>query len=496
MSKFPPKKYESDIIIARPKLNWSQYQRTVFKNIAQENGHLIIEAFAGSSKTTTIVEGFRYVPKGKKIIALSFNKRIQEELQARSPSFVETKTFHAISLMAIKQRFGNVEIDNNKAFNLVKEQFGKDNNYDLINNICDAMAFCKYTLTDSPRQISDIIDRFGIDLCDMDRDEFIGVVIRSLGKSKTLTSKIDFNDMIWYPFVYNLFLGSYQMVFVDERQDMNAAQFFITKKLCDSNGGRIIAVGDRFQNIYNWLGSDNSIVDELQQHPNTKTLPLPISYRCPKKVIKLLQNWVPDITCPETAIEGEIKDISLNDMYDTIEPGCFILSRVNAPLIKICLRLIRGGRVKANIKGRDVGEQLNYLIKKSKKKQMPAFLKWLDTWKDKEVDKLISKGIKTDNVLDRYECLTNLCDEFGDLEKVSSKIKELFNDKDEKNMVILSSCHKSKGLEKDDVYLLRWTFRVWFDQMHMIEKPNEEGNVVYVAASRTCKRLFVVHKQL
>src|SRR5271165_2267624 len=105
MSKFPPKKPVITTFKPRLKLDWSEYQKAVFRNIATDTGNLIIEAYAGSAKTTSIVESFRYVPKGKKTIALSFGKRIQEELQARAPSYIETFTFHSLGFRAIKQRF-------------------------------------------------------------------------------------------------------------------------------------------------------------------------------------------------------------------------------------------------------------------------------------------------------------------------------------------------------------------------------------------------------
>jgi len=495
-SKFPPKKPDNTHLIKpRQKLNWSEYQKAIFKNIATEKGHLIIEAYAGASKTSSIIESFRYLPKGKKAIALAFNKKIQEELQSRAPSYIETFTFHSLGLRAIKQRFGPIEIDDYKVFNIVKEQLDKDTNYDLIINICDTVAFCKYGLLDTPSQIDSLIDHFGIDLCEIPRKEFIGLVIKTLSYDKNMTSKIDFNDMCWFPFVHNLNMGSYDFVFIDERQDLNKSQLVMAKKICNPSGGRIIACGDEYQALYSWRLSDSSVINEIRNNPNTKTLPLPISYRCPKKIIELAQNWVPDIVCPDTAIEGEINDISLNEMFKMVKPGAFILSRTNAPLIKICMALIKNN-VKANIRGRDVGKQLNFLIKKSKKKQISAFLKWLEQWKDDEVIRLKDKGINPENTLDRYECLINLCEDCSSLSEVSNKIDQLFNDTDENNIVILSTVHRVKGNEKDNVFILRWTFRAWFDNMEDLEKPNEEANIAYVAITRSKSKLFIVHKSV
>lgn len=493
-TRFPPKRPDNSHIIKAPvKHNWSEYQKNIFRNVGRDTGHLIVEAYAGSSKTTSIVESFKYIPRGKKTLALAFNKIIQEELRSRAPSYIEVFTFHSLGFRAIKQRFGNVELDDYKVSNLVKSQIG-DDDYDLITNICDTVAFCKYGLEDSPNQIDSIISNFGIDLCETDRKQFISLVIKTLALDKTETSKIDFNDMCWFPFVYNLPLGSFDYIFLDEVQDLNKSQMIMAKKAC-KNDGRIIAVGDPNQALYSWRMADTSVLNEIRNQEETKILPLPISYRCPKEIIKLAKNWVPDITCPETASDGVIKDISLNELNNLVKPGCFILSRTNAPLIKICMNLIRNG-IKANIRGRDIGKQLGYLVKKSKKKQIASFLKWLEDWKNSEVALLKSKNINTENVLDRYECLVNLCEESKTLEEVSKRINDLFNDTDENNIVILSSVHRSKGLEKDDVFVLKWTFRAWFDKMHLLEKPNEEANIAYVSITRARKRLFIVNKAI
>ena len=494
-NKYPPKRPDkSHIIKFPPKLNWSEYQKDIFKDIGKGQGHTIIEARAGSSKTTSIVEGFRYLPKGKKAIALAFNKNIQEELQSRSPSYIETSTFHSLGLRAIKQRFGAIQLDDNKVFFLAKSLVNEEeNSFEIATALSDTVAYCKYGLLDTPKQIDDLIDHFGIDLCEMERENFIKLVIQILSLDKNKTDTIDFNDMCWLPFIHNLFLGQYDYVFVDERQDLNKSQLVMARKACKLNGGRIIATGDSFQELYSWRLSDNSIIEDLKKQEGTKVLPLPISYRCPKKIIELVKNWVSDISCPETAIEGEIKDITLNSLYDIAKPGCFILSRTNAPLIKICMNFIKLG-IKANIRGRDVGKQLNYLIRKSKKKKIAAFLKWLENWKNEEVIKLHAKRINPENVLDRYECLANICEDSKNLEEVSKRINELFNDVDDNKIITLSTVHRAKGLESNQVFLLRWTFRTWFDEMEHLEKPNEEANIAYVGATRSKEKLFIVHK--
>ena len=90
--------------------------------------------------------------------------------------------------------------------------------------------------------------------------------------------------------------------------------------------------------------ADTSVVDSLRDEGLALELKLPISYRCPKEVIKLAQNYIPDIICPDTSESGTVNNIGLNELMKTAKPGCFILSRTNAPLIGLCLKFIKLGK--------------------------------------------------------------------------------------------------------------------------------------------------------
>lgn len=476
------------------KPNWSNYQKSVFYDINKGKGHTLVLARAGSGKTTVLVESLKYVPKGKKILALAFNKIIQQELRKRAPLHVQAYTFHSLGYQAVKHRFGEVAIDQFKAQNIVKEVVG-DEDYDLVENICQAMTLCKCFLKDSPKDIENLIFKFGIDTCGIEFNKFISYVIQSLGKCKAMTKTIDFDDMCWFVFVHNLNVGKYDYVFVDEYQDLNRSQLVIAEKACNSNNGRLIFFGDDLQDLYSWRGSDASMVKGFLEDGLAKVLPLPISYRCPVKIIDMARQWATDIESAPTAADGNIEDVHFNELFNKVKPGNFILSRTNAPLIKICLKLIRQ-RVKATIKGKDIGGNLSYLIKKSKKKTIPAFLNWLEKWKEEELAKLEEKKINPSNLLDKYECLKELCDEYTNLTDVIQAIKDLFNDTDENNKVVLSSVHRAKGTETNDVFLLHWTFKVWFHE-EMEKEPgeeNEEMNIAYVAITRAKKNLYLVKK--
>ena len=58
----------------------TEEQRRIFKFIQKRKENILIEAYAGAGKTTTIVEAVHLLPKDASILFLAFNKHIKEEL--------------------------------------------------------------------------------------------------------------------------------------------------------------------------------------------------------------------------------------------------------------------------------------------------------------------------------------------------------------------------------------------------------------------------------
>lgn len=54
----------------------SKYQQAVYDAVTSGSGHRVIEAVAGSGKTTTIVEALKLVPTDARVLFLAFNKHI------------------------------------------------------------------------------------------------------------------------------------------------------------------------------------------------------------------------------------------------------------------------------------------------------------------------------------------------------------------------------------------------------------------------------------
>jgi superfamily I DNA/RNA helicase len=490
VSKFPPKKpNNSHIRIAQPKRNWSSYQKDIFRDIAKGIGHTVVIARAGSGKTSTIVEGFKYLPKGKKTLMVAFNKAIAEELKQRAPSYVDVMTLHSLGFRAIKQSFGEVVLENDKAHHLIATLIGDDRDmWEVNQSIAKCVSLCKGFLVDTPAKIGDLIDRFGIEIFDYSRDKFIELVIKTLGLCKNTKKVVDFDDMIWFPFVYRLNVGKFDVVFVDEAQDLNQAQIAMVLSACKIDG-RIIAVGDPAQSIYQFRGADSEAIPNFVHKLSAKTLPLSVTYRCPKKVVELAQEIVPDIVAAEDAKDGTVEDVPVEQILKLVKAGDFVLSRTNAPLVKYCMALLRAG-IPANIQGRDVGSNLLYFIKKSKAKTINAFIDYVNSWREIEVKRLLSEKKDTMVAIDKSECLLNLCEGTLTIKDLKETIEKLFNDVDDSSKVIFSTTHKAKGLERNRVFILTNTYR------YGPGVEGEEANLWYVAVTRSKSELYLVRRNL
>lgn len=488
-SKFPPKKPDnSHIVKFSPKRNWSNYQKAIFQDIAKGAGNTVVIARAGSGKTSTIVEGFKYLPKGKKTLMVAFNKSIAEELKQRAPSYIDVFTLHSLGYRAIRQVYGNDVILENDKCRLLVEGITSNSreDWELNQSICKCVSLCKGFLFDTPKNIDELIDQFGIETFDMPRDEFIKVVIKTMGLCKMQTKVIDFDDMIYFPFVHGLNVGKYDVVFVDEAQDLNAAQMAMVFSALRPTG-RCIAVGDPAQSIYQFRGADSAAIPNFIKKLNAKTLPLSVTYRCPKKVVKLAKEIVPDIEAPESASEGIIEELPIEKLLGTIHKGDFVLSRTNAPLIKYCLAALRAG-IPANIQGRDIGSNLLYFIKKSKAKTIDSFVKYVNDWRESEIKRLLVEKKNTDVAIDKAECLLNLCEGTLTLKDLKENIEKLFSDVDDSAKVVFSTVHKAKGLERDRVFVFTNTFR------YGPGVEGEEANLWYVAITRSKSHLYLVRK--
>lgn len=302
---------------------------------------------------------------------------------------------------------------------------------------------------------------------------------------------IDYSDMLFVPLHVIATSGEYDNVIVDEAQDMNAAQLALAQQVL-KKGGRLIVVGDQHQAIYGFRGADSGSMERLREKFSAKVLKLPVSYRCPQEIIDEARRFVPDIEASPTTPTGSVEYVGYGRMVREAKPGDFILSRLNAPLLRLCLMFIKEGRA-AVVEGRDVGKGLlNIISKMTFNKPVPVqtFLQSLKVWKFKQVEaaQAADDRDREQLVTDQTEALTILSEDCTDMDAVRAHIGKMFEDTGGKgNRIICSTVHKAKGLEADRVFILCDTFKGGWEG-----GTGEEANLKYVAVTRAKKTLTYV----
>lgn len=465
---------------------WSPMQEAVFEDARFGSGHTSVRARAGSGKTSVIVESFKHVPRGCSTLMVAFNKSIADELKTRAPRSVTVQTLHGYGFATVMRAIGKLEVDQDRTDSIIRGLVGAERkDSDRRYALKKVVSFAKNTLTESAEDLDVLVDAYDLDIVG-DRDEFFGQVVQVLERCKDVGGSIDFDDMIWLPHALNLHPRSYDRVFIDELQDLNTAQIDLALKAADSFGGRICAVGDPAQAIYQFRGADAGAFENVVSRLGAKILPLSITYRCAKAVVDVAREVVPDFEAAPDAAEGEVhRGVSELSMLQDVVPGDFILSRTNAPLIGFCLSLLRKG-VPATIQGRDVAQQLMSFVQKSGASTVDALLKHVEKWREREVERLVSRDPprETRTVEDKAAMFRALAEGAQSVRDVEDRIQRLFGDGAPTGRVVLSTTHKAKGLERDRVFVLESTYRKW--------PGTQEDNLWYTAITRARRDLRIV----
>jgi DNA helicase-2/ATP-dependent DNA helicase PcrA len=438
--------------------NPSVFQIQIFEDIAHGVGHTVVDAVAGSGKTTTILNGLFYIPPGVSACFCAFGHDISEELKERCPvGGVEIATTHSFGSRAIKKRHRYSRLDKYKLKNTVTERLGdpytnpEEPNEELaerIDQVCKAVSFSKQFLAHDLSSVLSLIDDYGLDFMtetelknkpseeevELRLNEFAQLVLAVQYDTKSNTSVFDFDDMIWFPVVFNLSVDQFDIVFVDETQDLNRCQMELVKKMVRP-GGRIIAVGDERQAIYLFRGADQHSMQNLVTGLNAKRLSLSVTYRCAKNIVKYAKDNVTGldhVQAADNAPDGEVVESTYDDLVKNAKAGDFIISRLNAPNMTLAMHLL-ANNVRCNIRGKDLGNYFKYFIKRAKCKTLPDFMDFIVKWRENQIQMLQERKKKPanmealiENIEDRAACMTALAEGCYDLPSMLVKISELF----------------------------------------------------------------------
>lgn len=477
-----------------PEFTPTPEQQAVVEATARADANLMVSAFAGCSKTTTLVLAARQVRVPG--LALAFNKRIAQEMVKKLPANFASKTMNGLGHGAWARALPSgtsLKIEDKKLGKLVS-QVAKDQRVELGSDQWDD---CRRLATKAMSQglvlrgepfegLLPDDDATWRDLCDglwIVEDQqglMIDLARQILERDVALARQgvISFDDQIYCSAMLGGRFPQYPVTFVDEAQDLSPLNHRMVA-LATRADGRLLAVGDPHQAIYAFRGADGASMGKiraLRHEASWKDLPLATTFRCPKVIVERQQGHVPGFRAWHTNPEGHFEALqgdgfeghataageefawSWEDIQRRLpNPGASlaVLCRNNAPLMSMAFRLLRRG-VGVFMLGTDIGKGLISLSRKLAPEDatpVDALRASLDEWESSESSKAIANGKeeRVAGIADRAECLRATlegaaCRDAGELRLMLGKLFAR-----EAGQVTLASIHRAKGLEWDMV---------------------------------------------
>ena len=290
---------------------------------------------------------------------------------------------------------------------------------------------------------------------------------------------------------------------IDEAQDMSQDDFRLVQALIRQNEEmRIIAVGDDDQNIYAFRGSDSRYMQSLISQDGAKLYEMTDNYRSSKAVVDCANRFVKRIpgrmkqTSIHSAIgeEGRVRTLkSLLEAEINVQGSTAILTRTNEETMQVAYELEQRGlhaTVAQSMGGFRFGNlaEVRYFLKQ---------LKQLGKNDDISITKEIWQAAKQ-RTLDTYAtstCLSIMQHFFTDFEITHktyyrSDLREFIFESDIEDFIVsddksvfVSTIHKAKGREFDNVYLLSSIPDV---------RDVEDMRAYYVGLTRAKRNLYLV----
>lgn len=301
-----------------------------------------------------------------------------------------------------------------------------------------------------------------------------------------------------------------KVIVIDEAQDMDENEFSLIEALMEQNDDlHIIAVGDDDQNIYKFRGSDSKYLKKLIDNYEAKKYDLLDNYRSCKSIVNFANRFALSISerlksKPIHAVSNEIgvvrfiKHVGSNMEYPIVrniqsnmndETIC-VLTNTNDEALRIT-GLLKKEAIPARLIQSNDGFNLYDLA------ELRMFLKFTSVNKESPIisDKIWDNSIEQLKAkYARSSCLDmclRLLNSFSstwrkryrsDLEMFirESQISDFYQV--DMKEVIVSTIHKAKGREFDNVYMLLNNISI---------NTDEEKRKIYVGITRAKKALYI-----
>ena len=448
-------------------------------DLAEMGDDLKIEAYAGAGKTSTLA-AISDALKDKRGLYIAFNKTIATEAAQKFPNNVECRTAHSLAYRAVGYKFKN-------RFGRLAGGYVAEEVLNLSSVINDLTPACMGNM------VIDVINRFtqsadleiGRDhapwsylaLTVDDKDLRYAIADDAIGYARKLW-KMMIDPEKKVPITHDTYLKLWSMdnpkinkdfILFDEAQDASPVMLNL---VCDQQAQNIF-VGDRYQQIYSWRGAVNA----MQKIVTTNSCQISQSFRFGQPIADVANAILNNNLGANVNIRG-FDEVS-SSVVSVKSPDA-ILCRTNGTLINALINRLKSGDKIAVAGG--CSDTIS-LLKAAGELKESGFTSYRELSLFKSWEEVVEFS-ETDAGSD-LATLVRLVT-FHDLNDLISALERTNRVKDRDADLILSTAHKSKGMEWGSV-------RLENDFRHVDSKgySSEESNLLYVAATRAINQLDV-----
>lgn len=430
---------------------------------------LVISSLAGTGKTT-LLENFAMNFNSSKILYLVFNRAMLIEAATRFIKYpnVRIETFHSLARKSMDIQEERIS-ENIRILDMVPFVAQEaDMNVDFCRDVMSSL----YLFVASDKSIEHYLS--GIE--DLKLKQAIELLWNGILSKNTPI-----------PYLHEYYLKEYQLskpdlsgydyIFVDEAQDL-------TLCMCDivlSQSCKKVFIGDPYQEVYKWRHSVNIIAELENKYDSFK---LTKSFRCSDSVAKSANCFL--------KILGEESDfIGTNSKEAKLLQKTYI-ARTNLGLFKKAIQIPANEKIfyVGGISGYnfDLLKDIYWLFNDQQDLVSSAFMK---SFTNKQSFMSYAIRAKEQDLMSLCSIIQKTPGIAALLDKIMAQVVENINEAS----IILTTAHKSKGLEFDNVELLDDFYDIKKAMVMKTKIPVEEIKLIYVAITRA-KYSVIMPKKL
>ncbi|CAI0944300.1 UvrD-helicase domain-containing protein [Serratia ficaria] len=442
---------------------------------------LVVRAFAGTGKTSTLVR-FALANPNSRMLYLAYNRAVRDEAEQKFPFNVECKTSHQLAWPNFGRHYQQRLTGNLRITDVARQLNTRHWPLARVATITLNAFLCSADTQFGTQHLPDENVRSGLS------SEKILAAAQLLWRESARQDGV-------FPVTHDVYLKLYQLsepdlakrwqtVLFDEGQDANP----VTQALVLSQRCNVVMVGDRHQQIYRFRGAENAL--DAEQLADAQQLCLTHSFRFGPGVARVANMLLKrqGETLPLVGNGGEDNVVTSLPEQDK-STHIAVLSRTVAGVIGRALEASLAGKKVywvggiAGYKTEELEDLYWFSADMPERMQSPLLAREYRNFEEFESVARATKDAEMNQGL-------RLLDQYFPLPQKLQVMREHAVTDESQAQVTVSTAHRSKGLEWP-VVMLNDDFADITDPLMVDSERTDEANLLYVAVTRAQQTLVL-----